>query len=283
MPQDANRIWRVVQWATGNVGSRALRMVIEHPRMELVGLWVSSANKVGKDAGELCGLAETGIRGRIGQWAQDRAFDPAQDQAALTARAIDTLQREVERYSCAGDPLLAAWPALVGPSTATDDLWRAATQLAREHGAGVTAHMSPDPQDPAFYLATTGRRPIAHLAAIDALGDHLSLTHAIFLDQEEVGLLAASGTHVTHCPMTAMKGAYGASHSGLFPEMAAAGVRIQLGTDGNNNGNAADLMRAMFVTAGLFKDARRDFFIIKFFDFIQQQTGIFTPGRNLYY
>ena len=73
-----------------------------------------------------------------------------------------------------------------------------------------------------------------------------------------MALLAESGTHVTHCPMTALKGAYGASHSGLFPEMAAAGVQIQLGTDGANNGNSNDLMRAMYVTAGLFKDARRD-------------------------
>ena len=56
------KTWRVVQWATGNVGSRALRMVIEHPRMELVGLWVSSPGKVGKDAGELCGLPATGIK-----------------------------------------------------------------------------------------------------------------------------------------------------------------------------------------------------------------------------
>lgn len=54
--------YRVIQWATGNVGSRALRRVIEHPQMELVGLWVSSADKVGKDAGELCGLPETGVK-----------------------------------------------------------------------------------------------------------------------------------------------------------------------------------------------------------------------------
>ncbi|WP_404480917.1 dihydrodipicolinate reductase [Novosphingobium sp. BL-52-GroH] len=60
MPQD--KTWRVVQWATGNIGSRALRMVIEHPRMELVGLWVSSPEKVGRDAGELAGLATTGVK-----------------------------------------------------------------------------------------------------------------------------------------------------------------------------------------------------------------------------
>jgi len=57
-----NRNWRVIQWATGNVGSRALRTLIEHPRMELVGLWVSSPEKRGKDAGELCGLPPTGVK-----------------------------------------------------------------------------------------------------------------------------------------------------------------------------------------------------------------------------
>ncbi len=57
-----SRTWRVIQWATGNVGSRALRTVIEHPQMELVGLWVSSPDKVGKDAGELCGLEPMGVK-----------------------------------------------------------------------------------------------------------------------------------------------------------------------------------------------------------------------------
>lgn len=54
--------YRVVQWATGNVGSRALRHVIEHPDMELVGVWVSNPAKLGKDAGELAGVAPTGIK-----------------------------------------------------------------------------------------------------------------------------------------------------------------------------------------------------------------------------
>jgi len=53
---------RVVQWATGNVGSRALRRVIEHPKLELVGLYVHSAEKEGRDAGELCGLPPVGVK-----------------------------------------------------------------------------------------------------------------------------------------------------------------------------------------------------------------------------
>lgn len=55
------RAYRVAQWATGNIGTRALRAVIEHPDMELVGVHVHSLDKVGRDAGELCGVPPTGI------------------------------------------------------------------------------------------------------------------------------------------------------------------------------------------------------------------------------
>ena len=59
---DWSRPYRVVQWATGNVGSRAMQRVIEHPGMELVGVWVSNPDKVGRDAGELCGLPPVGVK-----------------------------------------------------------------------------------------------------------------------------------------------------------------------------------------------------------------------------
>lgn len=54
--------YKVVQWATGNVGLQSLRSVIEHPDYDLVGLWVHSADKEGRDAGALCGLPPTGIK-----------------------------------------------------------------------------------------------------------------------------------------------------------------------------------------------------------------------------
>jgi 2,4-diaminopentanoate dehydrogenase len=53
--------YRVIQWGTGNVGIRSLRAIIGHPDLELVGLWVHSDNKVGVDAGELCGLPPVGV------------------------------------------------------------------------------------------------------------------------------------------------------------------------------------------------------------------------------
>lgn len=63
--QNVNRVsptqnYRVVQWGAGNVGSRAMRAVIEHPDMTLVGC-KEMGEKVGRDAGDLCGLSPIGI------------------------------------------------------------------------------------------------------------------------------------------------------------------------------------------------------------------------------
>src|SRR3984957_6605247 len=52
---------RVVQWATGNIGSRSLRHIIQHPGLTLAGVYVTSTAKAGRDAGELCGLPPTGV------------------------------------------------------------------------------------------------------------------------------------------------------------------------------------------------------------------------------
>jgi len=52
---------RVVQWATGNIGVRALREVIRHPALELVGVVVYDPDKAGVDAGLLCGEEPVGV------------------------------------------------------------------------------------------------------------------------------------------------------------------------------------------------------------------------------
>ena len=53
---------RVIQWSTGNVGFYSLRSILTHPELELVGLWVHSEDKEGRDAGELCGAADCGVQ-----------------------------------------------------------------------------------------------------------------------------------------------------------------------------------------------------------------------------
>lgn len=52
---------RVIVWGTGYLGTQGLRKVIEDPALELAGLKVWTPEKQGKDAGEIAGVAKTGI------------------------------------------------------------------------------------------------------------------------------------------------------------------------------------------------------------------------------
>ena len=53
--------YRVIQWATGGVGCAAIQGIVNHPDLELVGCWVHSRAKDGRDAGELAGIAPLGV------------------------------------------------------------------------------------------------------------------------------------------------------------------------------------------------------------------------------
>lgn len=57
-----DRPLRVIQWTTGNIGSRSAHAILARPDLELVGVYAHGAEKVGKDAAELCGWPEpTGV------------------------------------------------------------------------------------------------------------------------------------------------------------------------------------------------------------------------------
>lgn len=69
---------RVVQWATGSVGTAAIKAVLEHPDLEIVGCWVHSKAKAGKDIGEIIDVEPLGVT----------ATDSAADILALDADAV---------------------------------------------------------------------------------------------------------------------------------------------------------------------------------------------------
>ena len=58
----SNKRIRVFQFATGNVGSEMIGRIADHPDLELVGLYCYSSEKVGRDAGEIVGLAPLGVK-----------------------------------------------------------------------------------------------------------------------------------------------------------------------------------------------------------------------------
>jgi cytosine/adenosine deaminase-related metal-dependent hydrolase len=203
------------------------------------------------------GLVEAGIRGRIGKWVWDLPPEPAVYRQT-TDEAIANLDKTLSAHRRAGDGRIQAWSMIVGHTTCTDELWKAAASLAREYETGLNFHMSPAAMDPAGFLEQFGERPIVHLSNLGVLGPNCVLVHCVHVDDSEIALLARHGCSVAHCPTTALKVSYGVTQIGKMPEMVKAGVNVTIGIDGNNASNYSDMMRATYLVAGLFKDARRD-------------------------
>lgn len=132
--------YRVVQWSTGNVGRHAIAGIDARPDLDLAGVWVSSAAKDGKDAGELAGLGrDLGVRATTDAGTL-LALQP--DCIVHTAMADDRLMEAIEdlcRFLRAGinvvssGPVFLQYPAGTVPPEMVDPI-RAA---AEEGGASL--------------------------------------------------------------------------------------------------------------------------------------------------
>ena len=88
--------YSVVGWSTGGVGHLAIRAIARRPDLELVGVWVHSAEKDGADAGTLAGIGGLGVA------------------ATTDADALLALGPDCICYSASGEELdAAAVPDLV--------------------------------------------------------------------------------------------------------------------------------------------------------------------------
>src|SRR5580658_253421 len=128
---------RVVQWSTGNVGRHALAGIRAHPDLELVGLFVSNPDKVGRDAGELAGLGTT--MGVVGSSDIDALLALAPDCIVHTAMADDRLGEaltDLERFLAAGINVVSSGPVFL-QFPANDDPM-ATPLIAAAERAGVS-------------------------------------------------------------------------------------------------------------------------------------------------
>ncbi len=124
---------RVVLWGTGNVGRHALDGIDARPDLELVGVWVSNPDKVGRDAGDLAGLSRqlgvraTGDRAEVRDLAPDCVVHTAMADHRL-AEAIDDLTMLLEAGAnvVSSGPVFLQYPRGVVPDEMVAPLRHAA-------------------------------------------------------------------------------------------------------------------------------------------------------------
>ena len=127
--------------------------------------------------------------------------------------------------------------------------------LAAARGGLFCTHAAETRAERADIETRYGASVIRHLDALGLLDARTVLAHCVWLDEEEIAILARTGATVSHNPLSNLKLASGIAP---VPAMLAAGVRVTLGTDGAISGNDLDMWLAMRLAAVLHKGATLD-------------------------
>lgn len=212
-------------------------------------------------------MEKSGIRGITGRHAADNP--PAEPPKGWTQEMMDhhffpdaktalaELERCVRTYNGALDGRVRCWVNIEGKEPCTLELHVGARALAEKLGVGTTYHLATSIEEAHVCESKHGAWPISRIDKAGGLGSNLVIAHCVAVQDAEIPLMAAKGVKVAFCPSSSFKLGKGAtSPIGKYPEMVDAGVTVGLGTDGVSAAGNLNLMRQMFMVAGMFKDAR---------------------------
>ncbi len=192
-------------------------------------------------------VSDAGIRATIGAPLFDLHGSPAELRASA--------HRGLEQLAGLGP---AVSPALAPHAiyTVSEESLRWIGELSAERDLPVQIHLSETEKEVHDCLAEHGERPAFYLDRLGLLGERTVLAHGVWLDPDELALVAERGATVVTNPVANMKLAVG----GVFPHPAAraAGVAVGLGTDGAGSNDSLDLMSDLKVFALAQKHAAAD-------------------------
>lgn len=180
-------------------------------------------------------ILDTGIRAISGKVMMDWGEGVP---ATLLEDTGKSLQESVDLLECwhqAGNGRLqyAFSPRFV--ISCTPGLLQQVSQLAEQYQVKVHTHASENRGEIAVVAKERQMRNIVYLHRLGLTGENLILAHCIWLDDEEMRILAQTGTRVVHCPSSNLKLGSGIAP---IPQMLKAGINVSLGADGapcNNN------------------------------------------------
>jgi cytosine/adenosine deaminase-related metal-dependent hydrolase len=197
----------------------------------------------------------SGCRIVVGDQVVDRP-NPLHLPVYATDDAVKRMQAAIDRYDGRLDGRVRAWAMPFEALYCSDDLLRAAKALADRAGVGMTLHQANRPGAVKFYRDKHGMRPVEYLDRLGVLGPNVLLAHVIDLDETELEAIARTGTKTVMAPPAALKMGSRMTATAKLPEMVARGITVSLATDAGNNSNLLETMRAMYLAAVLYKDAR---------------------------
>ena len=152
-------------------------------------------------------------------------------------------------------PLISFCLAPHAPYTVADSTFERILTLSEQLSLPVHCHIHETRHEIDEAAALHGHRPLARLHRLGLLGPGFIGVHAVHLSEDELELIATTGSHIAHCPTSNLKLA-----SGFAPvaQMHRRGINVGLGTDGAASNNRLDLFGEMRLASLLAKGMTGD-------------------------
>jgi cytosine/adenosine deaminase-related metal-dependent hydrolase len=159
-----------------------------------------------------------------------------EDEQAILADCVRVIEsyHQPQRYGMCRIVI-----APCAPFNVSEQLMRRSAEMARRYGVHLHTHVAETQDEEAYCLERVGLRPVAYMRELGWVGPDVSYAHAIWLNPEEIRLLAETGTGVAHCPSSNMR-----LGSGIAPirEYLDAGVPVGLAVDGSASNDSGHML-----------------------------------------
>jgi 5-methylthioadenosine/S-adenosylhomocysteine deaminase len=184
------------------------------------------------------GLMDSGIRAVAGKMENDYP-EGENTPVKSTKNCLNDSKQFFNRWQGKYNGRLKVKYSFAGLPACTDSLIINLIKLAKECGVGIHAHAAEGREPTNQVRKRFGKGEISALYELGALGPFTQLAHVIWVDDEEIKLLAQTGTSVIHCPYTNCK-----VTDGISPmyKMQKAGVNITFGCDGGASSSNYDIL-----------------------------------------
>lgn len=156
-----------------------------------------------------------------------------------------------QRYS--RHPRIKLWFAPSGPQWVSEDFLVRIVEAAGHYDTRVQIHLEESVYERQYGLRTYGVPTVVYLHKLGVLGPRFTVAHGVWLTEQEIELLAASGVAVSHNPSSNLR-----LRAGIAPlnAMLAAGVSVGLGMDGTTMNDNDDIWQEMRLALRLHRTPR---------------------------
>lgn len=212
-------------------------------------------------------LAESGIRATLFHGGTDRGEALAE---IVGGQAVDSIVTTSKQYLEEVDALASAWhghdAGRISIGVAAQTAWLCTpsfcediAKYADEHGLNAHAHCAETQRSVQGCITDVGLREVEMFDRTGLLRPGTSLAHCVWVDEEEIAMLASSGTAVSHCPVS---NAYLGAGIAPVPSLLESGVQVALATDGPASNNRQDSFESLKWAVNIQKAKHSDAAII---------------------